>query len=242
MKNKLYIKLLIALLVVNVSCKDDFLQEKRDLTGVNEEVFKDPVLGQAYVDYVYGMFLPSNNGTGFIATQTTTDNGGYSNVFSQTTDELAGETDFNKEWASISNINNHANKYFGQKMNTSINNNTWTRLRQINVFLSEVDKYGMEESVKNLLKGQLYFWRAWQYFELVRLYGGVPLVLEPQSPAVGNIEENSIPRSTTSECIAQIAADLDQAIALLPGKWDSGNWGRITSGAAAALKGRVYLT
>jgi len=218
------------------------LEEKRDLTAVNEDVFIDPVLGQAYIDYVYGMFLPANNQTGFMQTNTASENGSYNTVFSQTTDELAGETDFNKPWANISYVNNHANKYFGQRMTTNINNNTWTRLRQINLFLTEVDKYGMDEEPKNLLKGQMYFWRAWQYFELVRLYGGVPLVLEPQSPAVGDIEENSTPRSSTVETITQILSDLDMAMELLPGRWDAANWGRITSGAAAAVKGRVLLT
>ena len=38
-------------------CKKDFLEEKRDLSGVNEEVFKDPAMAQAYVDYIYGLFL-----------------------------------------------------------------------------------------------------------------------------------------------------------------------------------------
>ncbi|MFD1771976.1 RagB/SusD family nutrient uptake outer membrane protein [Sphingobacterium suaedae] len=242
MKNRSYIIAILSLFVFAASCSDDFLEEKRDLTGVNEDVFKDPVLGQAYVDYIYGMFLPANNGTGFLSTQTASENGTFNTIFAQTTDELAGETDFNKVWATISNINNHANKYFGQPMSNNINNNTWTRLRQINMFLTEVDKYGMEEEVKNKLKGQLYFWRAWQYFELVRLYGGVPIVLTAQIPTVENIEENSIPRSNTSDCIAQISADLDQAMELLPGKWDDSNWGRITSGAAAALKGRVLLT
>jgi len=42
--------------------------------------------------------------------------------------------------------------------------------------------------------------------------------------------------------MAQIVSDLDKATSLLPGKWDGGNWGRITSGAAAAFKGRVLLT
>lgn len=241
MKNYLYIAIITAALLAS-SCTADFLEDKRDLTGVNEDVFKDPVLAQAYVDYVYGLFLPANNGTGFIATQTASDNGSYNTIFAQTSDELAGETDFNKEWPLISNINNHANKYFGQRMGTNISNNTWTRLRQINMFLTEVEKYGLADDVKNPLKGQLYFWRAWQYFELMRLYGGVPLVLEAQNPAVGNNEENSIPRSTTSETIAQINADIDQAIALLPGRWNGANWGRITSGAAAALRGRVMLT
>lgn len=242
MKKYLYIHLLLSLFLLTTGCSDKFLEEKRDLGAVNEDVFIDPVLGQAYIDYVYGLFLPANNQTGFMQTNTASENGSYNTVFTQTTDELAGETDFNKEWANISYVNNHANKYFGQRMGTSISNNTWTRLRQINLFLTEVDKYDMDEAPKNLLKGQMYFWRAWQYFELVRLYGGVPLVLEPQNPAVGDIEKNATPRSSTAETITQICADLDQAIALLPGKWDNANWGRITSGAAAAVKGRVLLT
>jgi len=242
MKRILSINLLVYSFLLLAGCSDKFLQEKRDMTAENERVFQDPILAQAYIDYVYGLFLPANNGTGFVSTNTASDNGSYNNIFAQTTDELAGETDFNKEWANISFINNHANKYFGQRMGTNIANNTWTRLRQINLFLTEVDKYGMEEEIKNKLKGQMYFWRGWQYFELMRLYGGVPLVLTAQNPAVGDIEENSVPRSSTSETIAQICADLDQAVALLPGRWNGADWGRITSGEAAAVKGRVLLT
>ena len=48
-------------------------------------------------------------------------------------------------------------------------------------------------------------------------------------------------RSSTADCIDFICEDLDKAIAMLPGKWDNSNWGRITSGAAAALKGRLLL-
>ncbi len=50
-----------------------------------------------------------------------------------------------------------------------------------------------------------------------------------------------MPRNKTSECIAQIVKDLDLAIALLPGKWlnENEDWGRVTSGTAAALKGRA---
>jgi len=243
MKSKKIIYLLGLVTLLAVSCKDDFLEEKRDLSGVNEEVFKDPILAQAYVDYIYGLFLPANNGTPNIQTNSATENGSYNSVFTQTTEELAGETDYNKVWPVISNNNNHANKYFGQRMGTGISNNVWTRMKQINVFLGEVDKYGIDENTRKLLKGQLYFWRAWQYFELVRLYGGVPLVLTAQNPIIGAGENTAIPRSKTSECIEQICADLDMAVSLLPGRWtNTADWGRITSGAAAALKGRVLLT
>lgn len=231
----------VALLVVATGCKDDFLEEKRDYGAVDNQVFQDPILAQAYVDYIYGLFEPANNAQAFIISNAATDNGTYSNAFTQTTEELAGETDWNKEYPNISYEFAHANKYFGQRMPTSVNNNTWTRLRQINIFLTEVDKYGMAEDVKNKLKGQLYFWRAWQYFELVRLYGGVPIVLTPTDPISGQ-EVSNIPRSTSSETIEQIIADLDLAQSLLPGVWGGSDWGRITSGAAAALKGRVLLT
>jgi len=241
MKSNKLIYLFVAFMAVATGCKDDFLEEKKDYGAVQEEVFQDPVLAQAYVDYIYGLYLPAGNAQSFVANQSATDNGTYNNFFTQTTDELSGETTWNKIWPKISYEFDHANKYFGQRMSGSIANNTWTRLRQINIFLTEVDKYGMEESVKNKLKGQLYFWRGWQYFQLWRLYGGVPIVLTPQQPLEG-VQGNDVPRSSSEATLNQIIADLDMAQSLLPGRWSGADWGRITSGAAAAVKGRALLT
>jgi starch-binding outer membrane protein, SusD/RagB family len=218
------------------ACNDDFLEEKRDLTGVNEEVFKDPDMARSYVDYVYGLFQPANNNRALIWDLY----GAFE--FSKNSDELPGESAVNKPYASVSFNQDHALDYFGTKMSTSLGNNTWTRMRQINLFLSEIDKHGLPEATRRELKGQMYFWRAWQYFELVKLYGGVPLVLEAQNPIITGSDDIEIPRSSTADCIDQIVADLDLAIEMLPGKWDAANWGRITSGAAAAFKGRVLLT
>lgn len=222
-------------IVLLISCSDDFLQEKRDLTGVNEQVFQDPDMAEAYVDYVYGMFQPANGNRALIWDLF----GGFE--FSKNTEELPGESAVNKPYAQISFNEDHALEYFGERMGTSVRNNTWTRMRQINIFLAEIDKHGLPEEIRNELKGQMYFWRAWQYFDLVKLYGGVPLVLEVHNPIISGGDEIRVPRSTTAACIDQIVADLDMAIGLLPGKWDVANWGRITSGAAAAFKGRVLL-
>lgn len=229
-----------ALVMAMASCKKDFLMEKGDLSGVNEEVFKDSLMAQAYVDYVYFLMLPGNNAQSMTWSQAT-----GNAQFTQTTEELAGETNWNKVWPNVSNVNAHALPYFGTVMSTSVGNNTWTRMKQINLFLEEVDKYNvLPNDTKRRLKGQMYFWRAWQYFELVRLYGGVPLVLKPQSPInAANDTTLRVQRSKTSDCINQIVKDLDSAVAMLPGKWStSADWGRITSGAAAAMKGRVLLT
>ncbi|WP_200974915.1 RagB/SusD family nutrient uptake outer membrane protein [Echinicola sp. 20G] len=217
------------------ACNDDFLEEKSDLTGVNEEVFQDPNMAQAYVDYIYYLFSPGNNGRNLIWDLY----GGFE--FSKNTDEMPGRSAINQEYAQISYTEDHALEYFGERMSTSIRNNTWTRMKQINIFLEEIDQHGLPEEVRNELKGQMYFWRAWQYFDLVKLYGGVPLVLEPQNPIIADAEETEVPRSSTSACIEQIVADLDMAMDLLPGRWPNEDWGRITSGAAAAFKSRVLI-
>ena len=226
---------LALMLLVLSACNDDFLEEKRDLNGMNEEVYQDPVSATAYVDYVYYLFSPSNNGRNLIWDLF----GGFE--FSKNTDEMPGNSALNQEYANISFQQNHALPYFGERMGGSIRNNTWTRMREINLFLENIDKGGLPEEVRNQLKGQMYFWRAWQYWDLVKIYGGVPIVLEAQNPIQGDPEETQIPRSSTKECIDQIMADLDMAIELLPGRWPSSDWGRITSGAAAALKSRVLI-
>jgi starch-binding outer membrane protein, SusD/RagB family len=240
MKKKLSICLL--LIAALGSCKKDFLEEKRDLTGVNEEVYKDPLMAKAYTSYIYFLFQPTDGASSMIVYQTN-NNGGYSDTYTRTTDELTGQTDLNREWPTIAINQNNAWQYFGQPVNQSINNNVWTRLRQINLFLQEIDKHGMPAETAKPLKGEMYFWRAYQYFELLKLYGGVPLVLEAQAPLPGaGGTSNQTPRSSSAETVEQIVKDFDMAATLLPGKWPNEDWGRMTSGAALAMKGKVLLT
>lgn len=224
------------------SCKKDFLEEKRDLTGVNEEVYIDPLMAKAYTGYVYGLFQPAD-GASTMTVYQTNNNGTFSDNYTKTTDELAGQTDLNREWATMGINQNNAWQYFGQPISSSIANNVWTRMRQINLFLQEIDKHGMNPETAKPLKGEMYFWRAYQYFELLKLYGGVPIVLEAKTPLPGGDgSSNEVPRSTSAQTVDQIVADLDMAATLLPGSWPSADWGRITSGGALALKGRVLLT
>ena len=115
---------------------------------------------------------------------------------------------------------------------------TYRKIRDINIGIHEALNGNMPEEGKNRILGQLYFMRAWRYWDLVDLYGGVPMVLKPLDPYNDDLDD---PRNKTSECIDIIVADLDNAIAMLPSSWSSGERGRITRGAAAALKGRVLL-
>jgi hypothetical protein len=126
---------------------------------------------------------------------------------------------------------------YGQLTINSIDSWPYDAIRNINILLKEIDGGTLSTEIKDPLKGQALFLRAWRYFQLVRLYGGVPLVLEPQQ----RTDNLLVSRNKTSECISQIVADLDKATGLLPHNWTGNDAGRITKGAAMALKGRVLL-
>lgn len=234
--------MLISLLIVG--CETEFLEELQDYSNVGNEIYQDENLAKGYLDYMYNATLPPRDQNMAMYSLASAEHDDPS-WFTRTTDEAAEETDFNIEWASISPQNDNCLRSIGSKLSTSGGrNDIWTRIRYSNLYLENIDDYdALDEGFVMQVKGQLYFWRAWNYFEMVRLYGGVPLVLTAQDP---NIEdpENQIPRSTSGEVIDQIVSDLDMAYEMLINgrPYDESDMGRITAEACAALKGRVLLT
>lgn len=111
-------------------------------------------------------------------------------------------------------------------------------IRRCNVGIQGIDQGTLPDNKKQELKAQFRFLRAWIYFNLVRLYGGVPLVLDVQKVDADVLD---VPRAKTSACIAQIASDLDSAIKYLPAAWPTAETGKITRATAAAMKGKVLL-
>jgi len=122
--------------------------------------------------------------------------------------------------------------------NTGDANNQYFTIRRINLAIQGIEASTLPPYVQARLKGQAYFFRAFIYFNLVRLYGGVPLVLKSL-----DLEKDTlnIPRNKSSECFAQIARDLDSCYGL-PWSWPlSTDGGRITKAAAMALKGKALM-
>lgn len=111
---------------------------------------------------------------------------------------------------------------------------------KINFFLDHLEDVDfLEPGVKNAMKGQALFWRAWSYWGKVSTVGGVPLILHEQD--VTNLPSLFVERSSTSACMTQIIADLDEAASLLPDTWTGNDYGRIDKGVVLAFKGRVLL-
>ena len=97
----------------------------------------------------------------------------------------------------------------------------------------------LNEELKNRFIAEAHFLRAYFYFELVRNFGGVPLITGFMLPE----EIQGITRSTTEEVYKFIEDDLKAAAAVLPerSEYASTELGRATSGAARGLLGKVYL-
>jgi hypothetical protein len=190
-------------------------------------IYNDSTLANLSLNYIYEQNLPlwfGQGGIGFASVNPTglSDESYADNAYMQGTVQMSDVTDF------------------GTGLNKD---NNYGKIRTINMFIRDVRAGALPAGAKNRLIGQAQFFRAWRYFDLVRLYGGVPLVFSPLN-GVGNEARDLtyLPRNTTAQTFAAIAADLDSAAAVLPGRWTaSSDWGHITKGAAQAFKGRALL-
>jgi len=120
--------------------------------------------------------------------------------------------------------------------NTYESGEMYSRIRAANVALENLSVAPFDSSMVNRLKGETYFLRAHCYNQLLRYYGGVPLI---KSTYQLNSPDFTIARNTYAECVDAIISDLDSASMLLNGK--TLGLGRATTGAAMALKSRVLL-
>lgn len=124
---------------------------------------------------------------------------------------------------------------------TPLVSNLWktayTGIGRTNTFLDKVGTVQMKDELKNRMIGEVKFLRAFYYQSLADKFGGVPLILETPNAAA----HESLPRNTKQEVIDQILLDLTEAATLLPDSYSGSDLGRVTKGAALALKARVLL-
>lgn len=116
--------------------------------------------------------------------------------------------------------------------------NNYKGIRVCNMFLENVVGSSVtNKEMLDQLKGEVFFLRAFMYHNLLKVYGGVPLI----SKTFGLQDDFVVPRNTFAECVKFIADNCDSAAALLPLVPDPSDIGRATKGAALALKARTFL-
>jgi hypothetical protein len=119
----------------------------------------------------------------------------------------------------------------------------WARcydvIHRCNLVISNIDNVPFDnDDIKRQYVGEMKVIRGLMYFNLVRYFGGVPIVLTDITPE----EAIKVERSTIQQTYDAITKDLRDAIDLLPNNYTGANVGRITRFAAEGLLGRVFLT
>lgn len=95
----------------------------------------------------------------------------------------------------------------------------------------------MNPGLRDRVVAEAKFLRAFHYFNLVRLYGGVPL-RENETTSLADLRQ---PRAPADEIYSFVIKDLTEAQQALPVSYPASDWGRATRGAAQTLLGKVYL-
>jgi hypothetical protein len=209
--------LLIGTSMVLLSCQKDIF-DKKDLSGLDPAIWDTESATNLYINKTYDLVMPNWPVAGALHNTSDESNGA-------TTALLYGQL----TETSVPDIASN---------NTGSGNNQYFTIRRINLAIEGIEKSTLSTDVKLKLKGQMYFFRAYMYFNLIKLYGGVPMVLKSQDI---NTDELDVPRTKTSECVKQIVADLDSCYGL-PYTWPvSSDGGRISRMAALALKGKVLM-
>lgn len=103
----------------------------------------------------------------------------------------------------------------------------WYCIRKANMGLANLDLMtDATQEEKDLIAGQLYFFRAWWHFELMEYFGGLPYI----DKVFGANEKLTLPRLSYQECADKAAADFRKAADLLPINWDNTVVGKKTTG------------
>jgi tetratricopeptide (TPR) repeat protein len=115
--------------------------------------------------------------------------------------------------------------------------NAYTQIAKYNTFLDNIENCKMDETKKKTWSAEIKTLRAYFFYNLAFYFNNVPMPLTTL-----NVEEaNSIAQTSQAEVYAQVEKDLKEAVSLLPNSYSGDDYGRLTSGAAATMLGRVYL-
>lgn len=132
------------------------------------------------------------------------------------------------------------------KFHHALVDHAWYCIRKANIGLQNLDMLTATDEEKELIAGQLYFFRGWWYEEMMAFFGGLPYMTKP----LNDRTECTLSRMTYRQCADMAAADFRKAADLLPINWDLTNVGKLTPGkndnritkaAALGYMGKVLL-
>lgn len=221
-----------ALLIFSLySCEDvmgDFLDKAPGVDVTIDTIFSSPLEVEKFVAGMYEVGLHSIvpiRGTYHLDAYTMTAG-------------ITDEGEVNEGWNAPNQWNQGSITENGSSEDGSRWRWRWEALRRCNTLLENIDGVpGASEAYVNQTKGEALFIRADLYFEMLKRYGGVPILDHALQPN----ESFKIPRSSVKDVVDFIVNDCTEAASLLPSSYESKFRGRATKAVALALKSRTLL-
>ncbi|WP_313608637.1 RagB/SusD family nutrient uptake outer membrane protein [Dysgonomonas sp.] len=234
MKNiyKTFLKSCILFLILGTSLAscEDYLDKEPDSTISGDDAFKNFMNFQGYIEEIYNC-IPDKQKCNWAPSW----NWGDDEIFNPEADSrMTHQVDLGNyrawrsagDWLYNSNSSSTATGD-GSPKRHSLWPHAWYCISKANEGLANLDKLTTATAEeKNLIAGQLYFFRAWWHFELMTFFGGLPYV-DHVLDATGTL---TLPRLSYQECSDKVAADFRQAADLLPIDWDNTTVGKNTVG------------
>lgn len=214
----------IGIFILAMSCQDVLDIKPTDMISA-EAVKEDPVLADAFLNKIYvNTRFRSGSKTKSPDQALLHITSGESNVFA------GWQVPFEAAMKIIDENGAHGDAEYWPYGN----------IRSANEIIEILEKATFDQNMVRQKTAEARWLRAFMYFELVKRYGGVPLITEPQD-IDQPIEELYVERNTEKEVYDFIATEMDEIVNVLPDSYSSNDFGRPTKWAAYALKSRAML-
>lgn len=230
MKNILLKLSCISLLFITASC-DSFLDEDPKSSMSMDQNFSTAAHARNAVNALYRVGAPNFVADGGVYNMQTAANGGYLSGF------------YDNEYKGMEVICDYSQKLSitAQNISKSLDamwDNPYTSINRANTAIKYIpDTPGLSDTERATLIAEAKFFRAFNYFYLVRMFGDVPLNLQPYE----SLNDMYTSRTDSKEVYAQIVQDLKDAIAVLPAEAFCDNNHRISKYTAETVLAHVYL-
>ncbi|HLR24333.1 MAG TPA: RagB/SusD family nutrient uptake outer membrane protein [Fodinibius sp.] len=217
--------ILVILVVIGMSC--DILNLNPSDQFSEKNVWNDPDLIEAYINDIY---LSMGHGQHEILLAS-----------------LSDETHFTHGYGVPVIVESKESPgdlgAFGRDdLNYFVWGNVYSGIKQVNDFFEHIKGTDIEDQeALDELKGQAYFLRAYLYHNLLRMYGGVPIITDVATLDEQDSDELLVQRNSFGETANFIVNQADSAAQFLPLEQTGNDLGRASKGAALALKSRVLL-
>ena len=241
-KSLLYGSMLLLAGGVSLTSCTDWLDKDPDSIVAEDEAFKNFRNFQGYVEEIYSL-IPSKEMVNYCTAWNFGDDAvhnpeGYAHMDHQV------------------DLGNYRNWYTNNQCwlngdRSSLWRNSWYSIRKCNMGIDNIGSLVGTDEERDVLLGQMYFFRAWWHFELMCYFGGLPYIT--QTFEDGHIPE--LPRLSFQQCAEKCAEDFERAYELLPldsKEWDetliaqdnntkNNNFLRVNKFMALCYLGKCYL-